>query len=108
MGISAGAQFAHRFALLYPVKCKAVAAHAAGGYNLPHRKVRTRFLITVGDRDNKEISRVDFAVIFVKACQKKNINAQLKILQGIGHWQTPQQNEMSRQFFVSVKNSLSS
>jgi poly(3-hydroxybutyrate) depolymerase len=101
-GISAGAQFAVRYAFYQPQSVKAVAAHAAGGYDKPSRKIDSRFLITVGSQDNEDISRVDWANFFVKRAQKLGIAVKPVLLYGIGHQQTEMQNEMSRDFFRQV------
>ncbi|MCZ7584965.1 MAG: hypothetical protein M5R36_17430 [Deltaproteobacteria bacterium] len=62
-GFSAGAQFAHRFALLYPKRSVAVASHAAGGYTLPEEFIKTDFLITVGSLD---VDRLSIAEAFLR------------------------------------------
>ena len=103
-GISAGSQFSIRFAQMMPQICKAVAAHAAGGYDDPQEYLPTHFLITVGELDNaKEVPRLDFAKIFVDACKKQSIAVQLEIIPNIAHQQTEAQNEMSRQFFQKIR-----
>ena len=103
-GVSAGAQFAHRFALLYPDICVAVAAHAAGGYDSPARKIGTGFLITVGELDNKDISRLEFARLFVSQCRKYGIDARLRIIPGLGHNHIELQDEMSQAFFLKTRS----
>ncbi len=97
-GISAGAQFAARFALMRPDITKAVVAHAAGGYDFPDEYIPTKFLITVGAKDNDSVTRVEWAKAFVKAARDKKIYVKLKIISDIGHVQTERQNEMSREF----------
>jgi len=98
-GISAGAQFSIRFAQMKPSLAKAVAAHAGGGYDWPKRHIPTKFLITVGELDNADITRVEMAQAFEHKAKEKGIDIQLKIILDIGHIQTEEQNEMSRQFF---------
>jgi len=102
-GHSAGAQFVHRFALLYPERCKAVAAHNAGSYDLPQRKINTKFLIAVGENDTTPISRVDLARKFVNACRKKRIKVELEIIPGAGHSLTQEQINLSHQFFLKAR-----
>lgn len=101
-GISAGAQFSIRFAQMRPDISKAVVAHAAGGYDSPQKYIPTKFLITVGEFDNKEVSRLDFAKLFTKAAHDYGIDVQLEIIPSIAHRQTEGQNEMSREFFKKV------
>ena len=101
-GISAGAQFSVRFAFYQPDAVKAVAAHAAGGYDKPKKKINTRFLITVGSEDNKDISRVDWAKFFVERATKLGIYVKPVLVYGLGHSQSDLQNELSRDFFRQV------
>jgi len=97
-GISAGAQFAIRFALWHPEITKAVTAHAGGGYDFPKTRIPTSFLITVGELDSKRIDRVGMAKTFVARLHSKKIVAELKIVPELGHVQTEEQDEWSRQF----------
>lgn len=101
-GISAGAQYSTRFALLYPEFVKGVAAHAAGGYDLPEEFIDTKFLITVGENDNGTITRVEWAQYFEKGCKEKGIDIRLEIIPEIAHRQTEEQNDMSRLFYTEL------
>lgn len=101
-GVSAGAQFSTRFALLYPRLVRAVAAHAAGGYNRPPRGVGFPILLTVGERDEGEVTRVSMAKAFARSAKRKGIDISLEIVPGIAHRQTEGQDEMSRQFFAAA------
>lgn len=101
-GISAGAQYSVRMALAYPEKVKAVAAHAAGGFDWPKVYTSTKFLLTVGELDDEEITRLQMARLFTKIGRKKGIDVQLKVISKLGHRQTEKQNEMSREFFKKV------
>jgi len=98
-GISAGAQFAVRFAQVYPDQVKLVAAHAAGGYDFPQQYIAPKFLITVGELDEEEITRVQWAKAFTEVAQEQEIDVRLEIIPGIGHIQTEYQNQLSREFF---------
>ncbi|HUI92511.1 MAG TPA: PHB depolymerase family esterase [Chitinivibrionales bacterium] len=100
-GHSAGAQFVHRFALLYPERCRAVAAHAPGGVTLPEATAPVRFLIAVGLNDTPE--RVACARRFAKACGEHGIQIDLKEFPGIGHQLTGEAIQMSFDFFARVK-----
>ena len=101
-GISAGAQFSVRYAFFQPKAVKAVAAHAAGGYDEPKTHINTKFLITVGSADNQVISRLDWAKYFVKFARDKDIDVEFAVMDGLGHRQTEEQNILSRQFFGEV------
>jgi len=106
-GVSAGAQFGVRFALNWPQRARAVTAHAAGGYDAPQKYISTKFLITVGELDNTEYSRLEFAKHFTQFSRELGIEITLKIIPGIGHRQTEDQNEMSRNFIrkaIQVKS----
>ncbi len=106
-GVSAGAQFSTRFALLYPRRVRAVAAHAAGGYTRPARAVDFPVLLTVGELDDEEITRVSMAKAFTRSALRKGIDIKLEIIPGIAHRQTEGQDEMSRRFFASVHGGAS-
>jgi len=101
-GISAGAQFVVRFAQYWPDRVKAVAAHAAGGFDEPTEFISPKFLITVGELDNKDITRVEWAQFFTKKAHAKGIDVRLVIVPAIGHEQTEKQNELSQQFFLEI------
>ncbi|MCM8776302.1 MAG: ankyrin repeat domain-containing protein [Candidatus Omnitrophica bacterium] len=101
IGMSAGAQYVVRFALWRPPSCRAVAAHAAGAYDLPAGYVPVRFLITVGSRDKSY--RLEGAQNFEYYCRLNKIPAKLEIIPNLGHAFTQRQGEMSRQFFAEVR-----
>lgn len=101
-GISAGAQFSIRFAQMESQRVKAVAAHAAGGFDEPQSYIPTKFFLTVGKLDDQQIKRLDMAKEFVQLCKARKIDIRLKIIPGIAHRQTERQNEMSRDFFRKV------
>ncbi|MCA9401133.1 MAG: hypothetical protein KC713_05865 [Candidatus Omnitrophica bacterium] len=103
-GVSGGSQFSVRYALLRPLKVKAVAAHAAGSYDPPWGYIPGHFLITVGELDNDPILRKDMAVEFAQAMDVYGIDHQLEIVEGIAHQQTESQDEMSRDYFVRILN----
>ncbi len=100
-GFSAGAQFAHRFALLYPSSCVASASHAAGGYTAPETFTQTQFLVTVGSKDSE--SRKKWARIFTDAADALGISVQHEIINGAGHNLTPSQIRMSFDFFTKAR-----
>jgi hypothetical protein len=77
-----------------------VAAHAAGGYDKPEFKIKTKFLITVGLKDNDVISRVDWAKFFVKHAQNLGIDVKAVLIPDLEHRQTEFQNVLSREFFI--------
>jgi predicted esterase len=81
-GFSGGAQFAHRFALLYPERVVAAHAHAAGEYTLPTRRVSPSFLISVGSADD---IRIAGAREFVRASEKRGIDVEFYLVDDLGH-----------------------
>lgn len=97
-GVSAGAQFSSRYAFLHPDTVKAATLHSAGWYDYPQDYIPTRFLLTVGALDNTEISRVDFARRFYERAKRRGIDVSLHIVPDVPHYQTPEQDEMSRVF----------
>ena len=99
-GFSAGAQFAHRYALLRPRRVRAVVAHAAGRYTLPTREVPTRFLITVGSEDE---GRVKPAEAFVRSARRHGIQVRLLRIAGHDHRICQRQLDRSRSFFLEVR-----
>lgn len=86
-GFSAGAQFAHRFALANPVLVAGCAAHSAGDWDdLPDAKARSvPFLITCGKEDNKNPDRFAGAVAFAQSLRKKGFKVDSKWFDGVGH-----------------------
>ena len=100
-GMSAGAQFVQRYALLRPERCRAVAAHAAGGYTWPTASVPTTFLITVGSKDADRSAQ---AQAFADAARRLGISVELKVIEGLGHTLSTEQIHHSWNFFVKVKS----
>lgn len=103
-GFSAGAQFVHRFALLYPSITEAVYAHAAGDYSYPDKKIITQFMIGVGEYDNDKNLRLEKAKLFHKKCMDEDINCILKIYPKLGHSILYEQMNTALNFFIEVKN----
>ena len=95
-GFSAGAQVAHRYALLRPKTVVAAAVHSAGGFTFPSVHVPTRFFVTVGELDSK---RIPGAFGFVEKAQAMGIAAELKIWPKLGHQLSPEHSEESLAFF---------
>ena len=100
-GHSAGAQFVHRFALLNPERCKAVAAHAPGGVTMPEKWVPVNFFITDGQND---AGRLERARNFTVSCKTLNISADLKEYPGVGHELCSDAIQKSFEFFIRVKS----
>lgn len=103
-GVSAGAQYVMRFAQREPTMVRAVAAHAAGGYDLFEETISTEFLITVGELDNDPTTRLNFAKMIVAQGESKGIKTKLMVVPNIAHVQTEEQNKASRKFFLDVLN----
>jgi len=103
-GFSAGAQFAHRYALLRPGHVRAVAAHAAGQYSAPAPNTEARFLVTVGSLDEE---RVAPAETFVRAARRLGLSARFQLIAGHGHSICQRQLDLSRSFFMEVRGAAS-
>ena len=95
-GFSAGAQFVHRFALLYPDNVPAAAAIAAGGYTYPSHRISTKFFIGVGQNDHDRLKR---AKRFINKANALSIDARLHVMPGVGHRLNQGQVAMSMEFF---------
>ncbi|MBI4650460.1 cadherin-like domain-containing protein [Candidatus Desantisbacteria bacterium] len=96
-GFSAGAQFVHRFALLYPEITIAVHAHAAGEYTYPQKKINTHFLISVGQNDTDRLPK---AQNFYDQCVYLKIRAELIIYPNLGHALTQKQIDDGQNFLI--------
>lgn len=95
-GFSAGAQFVHRYGLVSPERCVALAAHAAGGYTNPTAFVDVAYSIAVGDLDTV---RVPGAQSFHNAAAGLGIDSRLTIYPGLGHSLTQTQIQNAFSFF---------
>lgn len=86
-GFSAGAQFAHRFALANPALAAGCAAHSAGDWDdVPDPKARAvPFLITCGTDDNKDPDRIAGARKFAQSLRQKGFKVESKWFDGVGH-----------------------
>ncbi len=99
-GVSAGAQYAHRFALWRPDICKAVAMHAPGTVMLPQKRIPVQFFISIGQMDS---TRIDGVREFVKVAQDLGISVIYKEYPGMGHGLVEDQVQRSLAFFQSLK-----
>jgi predicted peptidase len=99
-GVSAGAQFALRFALWRPDLCAASVAHASGGTVIPERRINVRFFVSVGKEDRE---RIDKAESFYVQSRKLGINVLYKQYEG-GHMLPPQQIEDGLRFLKETRN----
>lgn len=100
-GISAGAQFAQRYSLIYPETVTACFLCAPGGVTVPTSKQKTRFVITVG---NKDIPiRKQEAARFYKSAKALGIDVKYKEY-NIGHSLSKEQIQDSLVFFNGIKS----
>lgn len=99
-GFSAGAQFAHRYALLYPSRTVASAIHAAGSFTNAKKYVSTNFFVSVGEEDKVRKTK---AILFAKSLTDSNSDVWLKIIPDTGHVLTEKQIELSLDFFRTNK-----
>lgn len=96
-GFSAGAQFAHRFALLHPEMCRAVAAIAPGGITFPETYVPVSFYLSVGKEDKVRIEGIRE---FYVECTKLGINAIYEVIEGQGHMVSESQTSKAFKLFL--------
>lgn len=100
-GISAGAQFAERYSLIYPNTVKACYLWAPGGVTLPIIKQKTKFIISVGNKD--EVFRKQVAADFYRKAKDLGINVKYKEY-NVGHKISDEQIRDSILFFKKCKN----
>lgn len=97
-GVSAGAQFAVRFALWRPDLCLAVSAQAGGGTITPEKFIQVKFFITIGRLD---ITRLGQFSGFLEKTSKLGISIESKIYEG-GHGLPLEQIQDSIRFFKKI------
>ena len=96
-GFSAGAQFAHRFALENPRYVIACAAHSAGSWARPTGPGRSvPFLITCGEEDRTRIER---ARKFADQLTEKRYQVETRWFPGVGHSMCREARELSEALF---------
>lgn len=100
-GLSAGAQFAERYSVLYPYKVSACFICAPGGVTLPDRAQKTKFVIAIGTND--EDVRKETAADFYNTAQRLGIDAQYKQYP-IAHALSQDEINDAATFFRIVKN----
>ncbi len=100
MGVSAGAQFCGRFALIHPELVSATVIHAFGGEIRPDKYIDVKFWVTVGDKD--EELRKQFLEGFMKEAKYYKIDAETKRYD-IGHSLCPELYVDAIAFFEKVK-----
>lgn len=82
-GISAGAQFAHRFTLGAPRYVLACAAHSAGSWSAPSSRARgVPFLVTCGEDDTE---RIAIAKKFAGQLKGSRFRVATAWFEGVGH-----------------------
>jgi len=96
-GFSAGAQFAHRFALENPQLVVGCAAHSAGSWGMPNAKARgVPFVVTCGE-DDKE--RIGLAKEFARDAKSKGFQVSSAWFKGVGHSFCPDGQKMTKDLF---------
>ena len=95
-GISRGAHWSGRLALRIPEKFLAVHIHVANSYDRPsHAAARPLWLVTSGDLDRGR----DNAVAFYRECRAKGYPMVLKVINGLGHSDHPDNGRLRTEFF---------
>ncbi len=104
LGFSAGAQFAERYALLYPDYVAAASIFAPGGVTLPTQYVQTRFFYGIGSND--EDVRKQTAEEFSNKSQELRLNTTYKIYDAIHELNASEIND-GLEFLRQTKEQLS-
>ncbi|MBP2664720.1 MAG: hypothetical protein H6Q71_2668 [Firmicutes bacterium] len=99
-GISAGAQFALRFAIWNPDKTAATVGHASGGLIEPNEIIPVKYFISVGEDDT---DRIETAEENCSRLEKVGIDVSYKMYEG-GHWVTEPQLKDSFTFIKNVRD----
>lgn len=103
-GFSAGAQFAHRFALDAPQLVVGCAAHSAGSWSSPSPKARAvPFVVTCGEDDTK---RIDMAKKFADQLKRKRYAVSSEWYEGVGHSMCNDSRELTRKLFLACTNGM--
>lgn len=100
-GLSAGAQFAERYSLLYPNTVTACFLFAPGGITEPKKKQKTKFVINVGNQDDPDHKKA--AADFYNSAKALGIDVKYKEY-NIGHKLSNEQITDSITFFKTLKN----
>lgn len=86
-GFSAGAQFAHRFALGWPDVVQACAAHSPGSWDSPNARAKgVPFVVTCGTGDT---TRIQGAQSFAAQAQQMGYSVRTLFPAGVGHTLAP-------------------
>ncbi|MBI2191901.1 MAG: dienelactone hydrolase family protein [Planctomycetes bacterium] len=105
-GMSAGAQFAHRFALEHPKSVLACAAHSAGSWDAPNDAARgIPFLVTCGEADT-EFDRIGKAKAFSEQLKRKGYKVVTAWFPGVGHSLSPEACQLSKDFYWTATTGL--
>lgn len=99
-GMSTGAQFAERYSLLYPNSVIACFLCAPDNVSLPKSKQKTKFIITVGNKDTPK--RRSNAFHFYESAKAIGIDIKYKEYD-IGHGLSPEQIRDSILFFEHMR-----
>ena len=104
-GISAGAQFAHRFALQNPELTVGCAAHSAGGWDAANKQARdVPFLVTCGEDDT---TRLEPAKRFAQSLEaRKYRSVETAWFPGVGHTLCPQAVQLTKEHFWTAVTGL--
>jgi len=101
LGFSAGAQFASRYAMLYPDYVTACAFNAAGATDDPIKYQATKFYVAVGSLD--EDVRKQTAQNFYSLAQKQGIDVTFKQYDNVGHAISDDEINDELAFFSRIK-----
>ncbi len=105
-GFSAGAQFAHRFALENPHLVAGCAAHSAGSWANPPATARfVPFLVTCG-LDDKENDRIGGARRFAQELEQKKFKVETMWFRGVAHAFCDEARSLTKEHYWSVTTGM--
>jgi len=106
-GFSAGAQFAHRFAMDNPMLIVGCAPHSAGSWSTPDVRARmVPFLVTCGSADNQNPDRLAGARRFVSELKQKHFKVESQWFDGVGHSFCKEARDLTKEFYWTVTTGM--
>jgi len=103
-GFSAGAQFAHRFALECPRSVGGCAAHSAGSWETPNTKARrVPFVVTCGADDEE---RIHAAKSFAEDLERKRYQVTTGWFKGVGHQLCDEARKLTKDLYWSATTGM--
>lgn len=102
-GFSAGAQFAHRFIILYPEYFQAASIMAAGSYNKPSRSraaKHIKFLVMVGEADGE---RFGITKRYARWLEEEGYDVKFRPFGCVGHEVSLEEKQLTIELFREMR-----